>query len=435
MIKLVVNIRESATLPTNLSVTFFDEISIRLKYDSVCSTFAFKMFFDPNNEVHSELAAVSHIHECKIYYVHEKEGKYAINENSEKTVSGQTKDELIITGYVLSQKLSNGPNPSYLEIGGYSKAGVLQDCDFPTKAYPLETNGLSFRDIVKNKVLPYFKNESGFGFRIKSSHADSVFLDDENDNLPNLYSTFATKLRNRQLINISETLDKLNKLADFDLQKTNVDSNNKDRSTNILSYLKELAIQKDMILSTDIFGNLIVNDPYIGDKYLFEIGTGNNEVKCMDMETSYNGQLLHSDIEVQSPVDKDGGNQGYFSISNPLVPIVYRPKSVTLTSGNDTDCETVARRTLRSELSAVSLKITLDTPSVNGRFIMPNNTVLVKDARNYLYNASKWFVEEVEYEKNADGEKCTVFCVMPSVYAGEVTNPFVAPNENLGRTR
>src|SRR5690348_16205152 len=105
MIKLVVNIRESDTLPTKIQIFQFDEVSINLKFDSICSTFKFKMYFDPLNETHAELAAVSHIHECQVYYVHDKVGRYATKEKIEKSGDPQfeqTNEELIITGFILA---------------------------------------------------------------------------------------------------------------------------------------------------------------------------------------------------------------------------------------------------------------------------------------------------------------------------------------------
>lgn len=412
MIKLVVNIRDSTVRPTLVTAVFFNECSINLKYDSICSTFKFQLFFNPDDSKDAELAAVSHIHECQIFYVHPVAGRYATRESNGQPVFEQTNEELIITGFMLSQYFSDSAEPSYVEIGGYSKAGVLGDCDFPSNA-PLQNDGLSFRQIVNQNVVPYFSNpkSGGFNFHIKSSRADSTFQ-------TNAASSLAS---------LKNTISNLDSDSDEDLGKTTA-----KESKNILSYLKELAIQKNLVLSTDIFGNLLVNAAYTGDDYLFEVGT-DNSIKFIDISMNYNGQPLHSQIEVLRDADKNGGNQGYAIVYNPLVPVVFRPRLIKLTSGTDNDVQKAALSELGAELKNIPLKISLESPIANGKFIMPNNTVKVQSKKCYLYEPSKWFIEEVNYKKTAEAENCEVTCVLPGVYGGQIVNPFIDANLNLPR--
>ncbi len=415
MIKLTINVRASdGGRSTIISAVYFNEVNINLKYDSIASTFKLKMFFDPGNPEHAELSCVSHIHECKIYYVHDKPGRYAVGEKNGTAIFGTTTDELLMTGFMLSHNLFDSSKPSWVEIGGYSKPGTLGDCDFPTKAYPLESVGLSFRQIVQQKVLPYFSNpkDGGFKFHIKSSRADSVFtktaddLSGGGDEIKQILAALKDDL--------DETIEKTTALE----------------SKNILSYLKELAVQKGLILSTDIFGNLVVNAAYTGNDYLFEIGTGKG-IKYVDINCNYNGQGLHSDIEVVGQAPKDGGNMPYALITNPLVPIVYRPKVITITAGTDNDCLKAGLSELGTELKSVPLRITLEKPVANGKFIMPNNTILVKSRECYLYEPSKWFIEEVNYSLTPKEEKCEITAVLPGVYGGPIINVFVPPGKNL----
>jgi prophage tail gpP-like protein len=412
MIKLVVDMRDSKRQKPKIAVTLFNEISINLKFDSVASTFKFKMYFDPSNVDHAELATVSHIHECSIYYVHDEPGRY-INSKGQFI---NTTDELIITGFMLSQRFNSSAKPSFMEIGGYSKPGVLADCDIPTAAYPLESNGLTFRQIV-NKILPYFGQPSrgGFSFKIKSTRADSVFVD--NDAVDNTTG----------LADIKKQIAAMDSDADDPIEKSTA-----PESKNVLAYLKELAIQKNLTLSHDVLGNLIVNVPYIGNNYIAEFGTENG-APFIEMDINYNGQPLHSEIEVVRQPDKNGGNLAYWKIANPLVPIVYRPRVIVLTSGDDNTIKLAARSELGTELKNIPLIITLDKPTVNGRFMMPNNTIKVKNRECYLYEPSKWFIEEINYSKDSKDEKCVLTCVMPGVYAGEIKNPFIDPHKNIPR--
>lgn len=402
--------RDSATRPRKLAVMFFNEIDINLKFDSVASTFRLQMYFDPNNEEHAELATVSHIHECSLYYVHDRPGKFVNDKGKFVT----TNDELIITGFMLSQRFHSSEKPGFMEIGGYSKPGMLGDCDIPTAAYPLESNGLSFRQIVK-KILPYFSNpkKGGFNFFIKSSRADSVFVKE---------GEAASGLGD-----LNDLLGEINDDADGDLGKSTA-----PESKNVLSYLSELANQKGLILSHDVMGNFIVNAPYLGNDYLFEIGTKNG-IKYREADCNYNGQGLHSQVEAVRQPDKNGGNMAYAIEYNPLVPIVFRPKVIEVTSGDDNTIRKAALNEVQTELKSIPLVITLDSPVANGRFIMPNHTIKVLERKCYLYKATKWFIEEVNYVKNSKEETCTITCVLPGVYGGKIVNPFIDPHHNIPR--
>jgi len=399
MIKLKINMRSSENLPHILEVMFFNEVDLVLKYDAVASTYRLRMFFDPNNKVHAELAAVTHIHECSLFYVHDKPGQFK-NEQGQVVT---TTDQLLLTGFVLSQLFHDSAQPLYMDIGGYSKAGMLQDCDIPTKAYPLQSDGMTFRQIV-SKILSYFGNpkKGGISFQVKSSRADSIFT--------------------------TKTLDSRSEADDV------ISKSTAPEAKNVLSYLKELAIQKNLTLSHDIFGNLIVNVPYTGTDYLFTIGTGTStDINYTEMVLNYNGQAMHSHIEGVMQPDKDGGNLAYAVIANPLCPVVYRPKVISISSGTDNTVEKAVRSELGTELKSLPLKIVLESPVVNGKFIMPNNTISVKNRSCYLYKASKWFIEEVNFQINEKGTTCTLTCVLPGVYGGEIVNPFIDPHTNVPR--
>lgn len=415
MIKLVVNTRSSvqknSSGKTLYTLTYFNEISLTIKYDSISSVFKFKMYFDPNNRDHAELAGVSHMHECQIFYVHDKPGRYAISEKNGNAVYGTTTDQLLITGIVLSQLMEDSPSPSWCEIGGYSKPGVLGDCDFPTTSN-LESVGLTFRQIVNNNVVPLFSRSAtgGFKFYIKSSAADSVFT-------AQVGSETITDPTVKAILKAAKTE------GDEIIPKTTA-----KESVNILSYLMELAIQKGLILSTDIFGNLIVNKANLNGAYLFKIGLPGG-IKFTKATCNYNGQALHSDIEVIGQAPQDGGNMPYAKILNPLVPVVYRPKVVTMQSGTDNDAVKAGLAELGTELKSIPLKIILDSPIVETasgpQFIMPNNMIQIMRRQLYLYRPSDWFIEEVVYNESTTAKQCEVTAVLPGVYGGPVTNVFV----------
>ncbi len=116
----------------NRKIEFFNEVRIELKYDACASSFAFKLFFDPENIEHKEMLCVGHYHIC------------TIEEYGEK----------ILTGYILTQKFESDENPNLASISGYSLPGFLEDCDIPPDV-SLQADGLTLKQIAERYIQPF----------------------------------------------------------------------------------------------------------------------------------------------------------------------------------------------------------------------------------------------------------------------------------------
>ena len=114
-------------------VKYFNSFNMTLKYDSVGSTFAINVYFDPRNKEHAEMACVSHFHEAIVEH------------------NGET----LITGFILSQVFNKTSTKQLVQFGGYSKPGVLEDSNIPPDLYPLQTDGLTFAQIAKKLIQPF----------------------------------------------------------------------------------------------------------------------------------------------------------------------------------------------------------------------------------------------------------------------------------------
>ncbi len=373
---LKVNTRQSNTGDPIRTVKYFTDFKMNLKYDSVASTFAFSFYFDPNNVEHAEIACVSHYHECQVFY----------------------DEELLITGFMLSQTFVDSSVPELVQIGGYSKPGVLEDCDIPTNMYPLESNGLTFRQIVQKIIKPF-----NFNFII---------------------TDLAKKDANTRFT-ITEKADK-------EITKTTA-----AESQNIKTYLTGLATQKNLILTHDEFGNLLITEANTKGQPLFSYDSKDGMLGITRLTMSYNGQALHSHITVIRQADDSGGNAAEYTIRNPFVPVaaVVRPRVVSLSSGDDVTISEAARNELAKELKAIVLKVEFDRGKINGKFLRPNNTIDVKDRSIFLYKKVRWFIESVDFNVDPKGEKGEATCVPVYVYNNETpVNFFVDPHHNLPRT-
>lgn len=344
-----------------VDVKFFSNFQVSLKYDSLASTFSFNFLYDEKNKLHAEMACVSHFHEAIL----EHEG------------------ETLITGYLLSQAFNVGPKTELSQFAGYSKAGVLEDCEIPTTIYPLQADGLTLRQIAQ-KITSAFK--------LKMTVDSSVAAE-------------------------------MNKVIPV--------STSKD-AQNAKSYLTEICTQRKIIMTHDENGDVIFTRAKTNVPPVFHVEDG---MIGTSISMMFSGQGLHSDITVMKESGIDGGNAGEITIQNPYVPIVTRPRVLTQTSGEDTSVEDTAMNALAAELkTAIVLKVETDRWKINDKMLRPGIMISVKSPKNYLYKKTNFFVESIDYKGDAKSLTATLNCVIPEVYNGKMPkNIFVDAHENLPR--
>ncbi len=333
----------------NRTVRHFNNVRINLRYNSIGSTFGVSFLFNPNNPEHKELACVSHFHEAQLFY----------------------NDELIITGIITTQKYSASSVVSMVSLGGYSKTGVLEDCQIPTSLYPLQFDNLSLKEIARKLIKP---------FKLKMVIDDAVS--------GKMSKNFKT-------------------------------STSSSRST-IKDYLSNLASQKNIIISHDNKGNLLFTESKTKKEPILYFDLTKETPKGTKFDMSFNGQGMHSHITLQKQADIDGGNAGEYTIRNPyVIGGYYRPKVKSQTSGDDNDTKLSAQRELSNELKNMTLTITLDRWIVDEKLIKPNNLISILAPNLYIYKKTDWFIESVEFEGNTKKQIAILNCVLPEVYNNE----------------
>lgn len=338
-------------------IKFFNEFSLDLKYDSVASMFGFNFYFDPKNADHRELSCVSHFHEAIV----------------------QHNGETLVTGYILSESFTRSSVKDMVSFSGYSKAGVLEDCEIPPSSYPLQSDNLNLREIAQKLIKP---------FKIKMVISDSV--------------------KSRMEIKYPTTTAK--------------------ESQSVKSYLTELATQRNIVISHDVHGNLLFT---AAKAKSLPIAHFENGLMGAKMHLTFSGQGLHSDITVMKQASSDGGNAAEYTIQNPYVPIVYRPRVIVQTSGDDISTKEAARNALAAELKNIVLTIETDRWEVNGTIIKPNNIISILAPELYLFKKTNWFIESVNYKGSPEAIIATLTCVLPEVYNEKYpVNVFVDPHKN-----
>lgn len=334
-------------IKTNLgyrTVSFWNEFSFNLKYDSIASTFAFSFYFDPNNPEHVSLSKPLSYNDCQLYY----------------------SNELLLTGTILNNTFKGATNKLLVVFNGYSKTGVLEDCEIPISLYPLQFDKLNLYEIANRLTTP-------FGIDM--------------------------------LIDIS-VRDRMSKI--FNTSTASERSSVKD-------YLTDLAVQKDIIITHTRRGELMFTDAKTTGNTLIDFDLTNGSINGTSFELSIDGQNMHSDITIQKQASIDGGNAGEYKINNPYVT-AFRPKVKIQSSGDDNDTVLMARRELGNELSSIQLTIELSTWTINDLIVRPNNLISIIAPELYLFKRTVFFIESVNFVGNNSETTATLNCVLPEVY-------------------
>lgn len=325
----------------NRKFDFFANVAVSLKYDSVASAFSFDAFFNPDNPDHKDLFKPAAFYRA------------VVEHNGQK----------LITGTLLSPVFRDSAKTQTVNITGYSLPGVLEDCEIPTSVYPLQSNGLSLKNIAEKIIKP-------FGIKLVVDASVSSRVD-----------------------------------ATYKISKA-------EHSQTVKSYLSELASQKKVMVTHDADGNLVFTEAKTKQTPLFDFTDG---MPGFEYEHSFDGQSCHSEITILGQATAEGANARQGKITNPYCS-AFRPRVVQQSSGTDNDSPLAARNILSEELKVVKLKITLDRWELDGKLVMPNNIITVTNPRLYLYKKTNFFIESVDFTGTAESQTCVLNCVLPEVY-------------------
>lgn len=274
----------------------------------------------------------------------------------------------IITGVILHYVFKASATKHLVQVSGYSISGVLEDCEMPQDLYPLQVNGLNLVQVTE---------------RIAEKFGLTVALD-----IPS-GSDLATRLMKRY-----------DKVTASDNQTCT-------------SFLGELANQRQVILSHDRYGNIVLTESKTKSEpvYHFE-----DNAPGIEFNLEFNGQRMHDTVSMIRQVSKKNTQGGQAEVSNPFVK-AYRPTVKRQSAGdNQEDTRTAARNALSEELKAITLDIVMQGWNLGDRIIEPNSIIAVTNPELYLFGKTRWFVESVNFEGNSQEHRASLKCYLPEVY-------------------
>lgn len=274
-------------------------------------------------------------------------------------------NEKLLTGTILTPNLNRSSKPELVTVEGYSLPGILEDCPPPLDVYPLEQQGQSLKSIVEKFIKPF-----NIGLVIDPSVASKA----------------------------SKTYDKITA----------------EETKSVKSFITELANQRNIVLTHDTNGNLVMTKTKTDQ---IPIGRFTDGQPTTNLSLDFDGQSMHSDITVMAQASDSGGNSSQATVKNPFVDS-YRPRIEEQTSGDDLDAEEAAKNLLAEELSKIKLSADLDRWVINDRVIKPNRVIRVQSKRLFLDKETDFFIESVKLQGDSQPKTASINCVLPEVYSG-----------------
>jgi prophage tail gpP-like protein len=321
----------------------FSSYSISLKYNSIADTFSF--------------SALSNILDKVLNY--------------DKVEIFDDNNELLITGTILNDNFKISPNPEVENFAGYSKTGILEDCNISPNNYPLQKNNLNFNELVTDLLNPFNLN-----FIVDSS--------------------------------VTEQMNKVFKQTTAKITES------------IAAYINRLANQRNIALSHTAKGELLFIRPNISKLPTVASFNSNTENGVFNKSITFNGQSLHSEITLMPQASEGNEDGGQFTIKNPFCK-EFRPMVKIQTSDTGFTSKEAARKALSAEIA--SIKVPIKTT----QFIKPDSIVeiFIEEKMN---EPALFFVEQTDISRNANsGEIYNLTCVLKDVYDLDnynIKNPF-----------
>ena len=331
--------------------------SIKLNYSAIASTFSLTSHFNSDDPVHRELFKPLSFHDIQI-----------IDEF----------DSVLITGTIAAVSFGVDANGSNATIEGYSKSGILRDCN-SLIVKPSEYNNISLEELAT---------------QLCGDYGVDVVID----------SSASQEAKEK-----SPTVD-----------VWNVDTSGKIDTIDQL--LKRRASEKGLIISHDNLGRVVITK-----RNLFSptVATYREDTPSVSMELSIDGTRMHSQISVIGETSNiyDVESNPQQSVTNDLIPVKRESIKTqkTTTFARDESPLGLVKAERAEQLRNIKLSVGSDRwywwdGKANYQTIKPNNLIDVIAPNLYLADRTKFFIESVELDFDASSTTSKINGVRPEVY-------------------
>lgn len=287
---------------------------------------------------------------------------------SYKTVAITINEDVMFTGNMvaLSPVLEN--KRKIVSVSCYSTPGVLNDCTAPASMYPLEFNETKLENIVTKLCEPFGVNV------IVEADTGAVF--------------------DRATI---------------------------DPGERIYSFITKLAQQRNIIITNDIDGNLLLLRSISAGSPVVEMEQGTSPI--LSITPHFNEQNYYSHITGIEPV-LVGFEGSQFTVKNSRLKGVVRPLTFNAPDTENADLKTaVESKTGRMFGNMVSYNLKVNTwRDPSGKLWEPNTTLKLYAPDVFVYNYYEFIIRSVEFNRDKKTETAVINLVLPGSFSGEIPN-------------
>lgn len=264
-------------------------------------------------------------------------------------------DNLLLNGVMMNFGFTDSSDGNIVRVSGYSLTGILQDVSIPFNMFPLESINRSLKEVINRFIEPY---------KIK-------FI------VPG----------------------DLNEIVNKKISKTTSDVGQK-----LSDYFKDLAVQKNLILTNDVNGNLTILK--LNDIVKYRLQNDDTTQMFHSIDT----QSIHSEIGVIRQLNKkQGGGSIREVIKNPLIS-EYRPIIKKLSNSPDTNLNESKKAILASEMDNITLTISksqwIDT-------LRAGDTIEVLNPNCFIFEYKKFIIKSISGSSDSESSTMTLDCVLP----------------------
>ena len=371
----------------DIIVDTYTNLRLTVRYDSLVSDFQFSVKYDPDNATHRR--------------IYKPLGYQRIVISNGGTT--------LLTGTVLNIEYEDSETPTLITLSGYSRTGVLEDCQIPLEE-PQQWFTSNLKEITEKLIQP---------FDLKLV-IDPLIAQYVNVNYANVEAKetesikdFLAKIASQKHVILTH-----DEFGNVRYTKARVGSETTTDDT--LTTVTVTPVSADIDGASDYNAQRIVTVNY-EPVFTFDGTQPNTKIKLIT-----NGQNMHSTISVVKQSDVVDVQQVVdATIANPYVQSVYRPNVSVQSASTGGDVPITARNILSEELKNISLSVETNSWYLGGRIAQVNNTVNVISRNCFLFKKTLFFIREATYSGDADKQILTLNCCLPDVFTdGEPKNIF-----------